>query len=433
MPWSVAASPQQSREISVEEKNELVARGRYLAGIGVCSACHTAPNIRSAPTTDPADLARDRVFRTDADWFKYLDPENSNYLGGGVPFILRLGQNLSGLVVSTNITPDPVDGIGSWSEIEIADTIRMGRRPDRALTNAKVDRPYLYLFPPHSFFRNLSRIDALALAYYLKSVPARRNSVPIPLRQLPDGFEPDENSNPWGPVSLLDTAPQGRGRERALYLTSSLVGCRECHSQHSNDPHLVAFAPEHQEHMKVFQAGPQAIREFKRTREWDPAEPFLGPLIQFAGGGRGDPYEGVFRLGPDLPLRVADRGVSLFPYPGYAVLYGGNLTRFGHNGPLSHVPAADIVRAMRQGISTQSDEYGRPRPLSQVMMWPFYSSMTDDDAFSIAEYIKSLDHVPNSVERITLYGEDWAGMFQQIFGEVPNDHDREIFGKPAAP
>ncbi len=96
--------------------------------------------------------------------------------------------------------------------------------------------------------------------------------------------------------------------------------------------------------MKIFHGGPAAIREYKKHDEWDPAEPYLGPLIPFAGGGPGDPYEGAFRLGPDLPLRLADKGVSLFPYPGYAVLYGGNLTRYGLNGPLSAVPAGELGR-----------------------------------------------------------------------------------------
>jgi hypothetical protein len=411
------------------QQSDLAARGRYLAIIGVCSACHTPPNVPAQAGTDPAAVARDRVFKTDPDWFKYLDPDGRNYLAGGVPFILRLGTNLSGLVVTPNITPHPTDGIGAWTVQEIADTIREGRRPKRFTT---VDRPeFLYLFPPHSFYYNLAREDALALAYYLKSIPPKKSDTPVPPRRLPPAFEPNADSNPFGPLSTADKAPGGRTRERALYLTTSLVGCRECHSHHSNDAALVAFAPGHAERMQVFQQGPAAIREYKKTHEWDPAEPFLGPLIPFAGGGRGDPYEGAFRLGPDLPLRVADKGVSLFPYPGYGVLYGENLTRFGHNGPFGHVGADAIVRAMRQGISTLPDDYGRPRPLSQVMMWPFYASMTDDDAYAIADFVKSLTHVPNNVERLTYYGEDWEGMFAQVFGERPNAHDRAIFGKKA--
>jgi hypothetical protein len=423
--------PQFQAVVMPHEQKRLIVRGRYLATIGVCSACHTPPNVAAAPSNDPAELARDRVFKTDPDWFKYLDPEGKNYLAGGVPFVLRLGPTLSGLVVTTNITPDPVDGIGAWTESEIADTIRYGRRPKKAITPDKPE--YLYLFPPHIFYSNLAREDALALAYYLKSLPPKKNAVAIPRRELPAGFEPSADSNPVGPVSQLDKAPTGRTLERAQYLTTSLVGCRECHSHHTNDPKLVAFVPEHQEHMKIFQQGPAAIREYKKEHEWDAAEPFLGPLVPFAGGGTGDPYEGAFRLGPDLPLRVGEKGASLFPYPGYSVLYGENLTRFGLNGPESGVTAETLVRAIRQGIAPAPDDYGRPRALSQVMMWPFYSSMTDDDAYAIAAFVKSLSYIPNEVKGQTYYGEDWEGMFKEVFGESPTDNDRSIFGKKKSP
>jgi len=204
---------------SPQQQIELIGWGRYLATIGVCSACHTPPNVPAIQSTDVAELARERVFRTDPDWFKYLDPEGGNYLAGGVPFILRLGPKLSGIVYTTNITPDPTDGIGSWTEQEIADAIRNGRRPSKAIT---ADRPeYLYLFPPHSFYRNLTNEDALALAYYLKSIAPKRNSSPIPPRQLPPGFEPDSDSNPFGPVSALDKAPRGRS-SNALNISHDL-------------------------------------------------------------------------------------------------------------------------------------------------------------------------------------------------------------------
>jgi cytochrome c553 len=424
---SPISSAQMKPSITPDEASELVARGRYLAIIGVCSACHTPPNVPERPGTGALEVNNERIFRTDPDWYKYLDPNGANYLAGGVPFILRLGSNLSGIVYTTNITSDPVDGVGSWTEAELADAIRSGRRPKKAVSN---DRPeYLYLFPPHSFYRNLAKKDALALAFYLKRVPPKKNAVRIPARQLPAEFEPNADSNPFGPIAALEHAPTGRSVERAQYLLRSLVGCRECHSHHSNDPRLVGYVPEHQERMDVFQRGAAAIREYKRNNEWDPAEPFMGPLIPFAGGGHGDPYQGAFRLGPDLPLRASDKGVALFPYPGYAVLYGSNLTRFGNNGPFVSVTTAQLVNAMRQGISTQPDEYGRRRPLSQVMMWPFYSSLTDDDAYSIAEFIKTLTYISNIVPAITYYGTDWEGMFAQIFGAPPDDHDRKIFGK----
>src|SRR5690606_30550647 len=170
------------------------------------------------------------------------------------------------------------------------------------------------------------------------------------------------------------TGPIGRSPERASYLMSALVGCRECHS--------------HKDAKGVFH--------------------------DFVGGAPGDPFEGVFRLGPDLPLRQSEKGLAAFPYPGYAVLYGGNLTRFGLGGDRSHKSAEAIVRAIRDGVSVDQDRYGRDRPLAHVMMWQFYSAMNDDDAFSISEYLKSLRYHPNPTidPQLIYYGDDWAAAFE---------------------
>jgi hypothetical protein len=172
----------------------------------------------------------------------------------------------------------------------------------------------------------------------------------------------------------------------------ALVGCRECHAHHED-----------------------------------------GQVQEFVGGDPIDPFIGVFRLGPDLPLRQDERGFAAFPYPGYAILYGGNLTRFGVGGDLHEVPNEMIVRALRQGISPVPDAYGRPRPLAHVMLWQFYASMTDDDAYSIAEYLKTLPYIPHDVQpNLHLFGDDWEAAFEKVYGEKPSEHDAEIFGKQLA-
>ena len=73
------AQSQARQGISPLEQTHLVAHGRYLATIGVCSACHTPPNVAAKPSHDPAEISRDRTFKTDPDWFKYLEqgPRNS--------------------------------------------------------------------------------------------------------------------------------------------------------------------------------------------------------------------------------------------------------------------------------------------------------------------------------------------------------------------
>lgn len=357
-----------------EEQARLLANGQYLATIGVCAACHTPPDVPDAPpaATDSAGIERDRRYRTDPDWFRYLDPGGHNHLAGGVPFILRFGRESHGVVYSRNITPDSATGIGRWSESQVVEAIRSGRRPDGTS---------LFLFAPHTFFRNLSEEDALSLAVYLRSVPPVRRQVAD--RSLPFPAQPAAS------VSKARVAPRGRTPERALYLLSAVVGCTECHSHTEG-----------------------------------------GRLREFTGGRAGDPFIGVFRMGPDLPLRQDERGFAAFPYPGYALLYAPNLTRLGVGGDLSHVPVDRIVDAMRRGIAPDPDPYGRPQPLAHVMLWQFYASMRDEDAYAIAEYVKTLRYVPNDAEDgMHLYGDDWEAAFRADFGEPPSESDRRAFGK----
>ncbi|RJS16364.1 hypothetical protein DRW03_30980 [Corallococcus sp. H22C18031201] len=306
----------------------------------------------------------------DPDWVKYLDPQRQ--LAGGVPFILRLSGTTHGLIVTPNLTPDVETGLGSWTEDEIVEVLRTARRKDGRV---------LFTFPPHSFYNHMALEDARSLARYLKSLPPIRN--PIQPRTLP--FEPQPMVAD-GPAR----APQGRTRERATYLMGALVGCRECHSHHEN-----------------------------------------GTLVEFAGGSPSDPFQGSFRLGPDLPLRQLEKGFAAFPYPGFAVLYGSNLTVLGHGGALERVPTERIVRAIRQGIDVREDEYGRPRPIAHVMMWQFYKDMADVDALALADYLKTLTPVANPVGvRLKLFGTDWEAAFQQTYGEPPTPEDRAAFGMP---
>jgi len=375
--WTaLLAAPPEAR--SGSEHTRLLEEGRYLAGIGVCEACHTPPDVPAQKPSagDRAALDRERRFRTEPDWFKYLDPTGGNRMAGGVPFILRFSSDSSGVVYSRNITSDAETGLGSWTDDEIIEVIRSGKRKDGTS---------LFLFPPHSFFKNLTREDCEALVVYLRSLPAKRNL--IPARSLPFPTQPASD------VTKRKTAPRGRSLDRALYLTSALVGCRECHS------HTEA-----------------------------------GTVMEFTGGDASDPFLGVFRLGPDLPLRPDEKGFSTFPYPGYALLYAPNLTRLGLGGDESHVPLRHIVRAMRQGIGFDNDEYGRPELLHHVMLWQFYATMRDEDAYSIAEYLKTLRYVPHDVEpSLVLFGEDWKAAFEHVFHEAPSVNDKAIFGKVDSP
>lgn len=221
------------------------------------------------------------------------------------------------------------------------------------------------------------------LATYLKSLQPVRNIVRP--RELP--FSPTGSPA----ISQLKRAPTGRGKDRATYLLSALVGCRECHSHQRSD----------------------------------------GTLAEYLGGRPGTgPTVGLFRLGPDLPLSQDEKGFAAFPYPGFAVLYAGNLTKYGVGGPYSGVSEDVLKQAIAGGVSPFPDTDGRPRPLSHVMLWQFYRDMDADDITAVIRFIKQLTYEASyDGPRLIYFGTDWEQMFVQVFGAPPSINDRNIFGK----
>ena len=115
-------------EPPAEPVTDPVARGETLVAVTNCGSCHT-------PAADDMFLA-----------------------GGPV-------QD----EIASNITPDEATGIGSWSEEEIANLLLTGTRPDGSEVEGsmaqQIDRR----------FSLLTEDDALAIAAYLKSIPAISN------------------------------------------------------------------------------------------------------------------------------------------------------------------------------------------------------------------------------------------------------------------
>ncbi|HEV2752167.1 MAG TPA: c-type cytochrome [Gemmatimonadales bacterium] len=121
-----------------------VQRGAYLVRAEMCGLCHTTIN-------------RTGIYRAD-----------DFYLAGG----MRVGIYPHGMYVSRNLTSDRASGVGTWTEAQIANAIRNGRSPKRLLS------PHAM---PWIFLHALTQDDALAIASYLKTLPAVRNEVPGPL------------------------------------------------------------------------------------------------------------------------------------------------------------------------------------------------------------------------------------------------------------
>jgi mono/diheme cytochrome c family protein len=133
---------------SVGAVDTRIERGQYLVAIAGCGDCHT-----------PGSLIG--------------HPDQARFLGGSDVGFAIPGE---GVFVGPNLTPDHDTGLGSWSEQQIVTAITTGARPD-----GRMLAPVM----PWPGFSHLTRSDALAIAAYLKSLPAVRHKVPGP-------FGPDE-------------------------------------------------------------------------------------------------------------------------------------------------------------------------------------------------------------------------------------------------
>lgn len=190
--WDEAAAAEVNRELN---RPELIEKGRYLAVLGDCKACHTAPG-------------------------------GSPYAGGRPMAIPRLGT-----VYTSNITPDIRTGIGAWQLEEFERALRHG-----------IGRDGRNLYPamPYDAYAKVTAEDMRALyAYFLFGVapvhgepPAdkirRALSARWPLAIWNFLFVPDETFAP--------NPEQSAAWNRGAYLVQGLAHCGECHT-----PRGIAF------------------------------------------------------------------------------------------------------------------------------------------------------------------------------------------------
>jgi mono/diheme cytochrome c family protein len=187
-----------------------LARGEYLARIGGCASCHTMP--------------RD-----------------------GIPF--AGGRAMStplGPIISTNITPDPVHGIGRYSFDDFRRVMREGTAPGGK---------HLYPAMPYTAYAKAGDEDLRALFDYLMhGVPASDNA-PTPTR-LAFPFNQRWALRFWKAAFLpsgIYVDKPGRDAEwnRGAYLVQSFGHCGSCHT-----PRGLAYQERgHDESSRLFLTG----------------------------------------------------------------------------------------------------------------------------------------------------------------------------------
>ena len=166
------------------------ANGREMFYAGGCAACHATPG-----------------------------QDDRTRLGGGLAL-----KSPFGTFYVPNISPDPNDGLGKWSEVDFVTAMTKGTSP--------AGRHYFPAFP-YTSYQHMRLDDVRDLFAHLKTLPAvqgrvRDHDVPFPfnVRRLVGGwkllfldgkpFEPDASkSAPWN---------------RGAYLVNGPGHCAECHS-----------------------------------------------------------------------------------------------------------------------------------------------------------------------------------------------------------
>jgi mono/diheme cytochrome c family protein len=177
---------------------DVLARGEYLAKAADCVACHTVPGS-------------DQAF------------------AGGVAFKLPFGT-----IYSSNITADPVQGIGAWSDEEFVRAVREGVRKDGRR---------LYPAFPYTSYTQLSRADVLAIKAYLLSLPSmaranQDNDLSFPFNQRwAMGFW---NAAFFKSQRFAANASKSPQWNSGAYLAGALGHCGECHT-----PRNLGFGVEH--------------------------------------------------------------------------------------------------------------------------------------------------------------------------------------------
>jgi mono/diheme cytochrome c family protein len=165
-----------------------IERGRYLSIVGDCGACHTLPGSGH-------DLAGGRILET--------------------PF---------GNLLAPNITPDPVTGIGAWTDDEFVNAMTKG-----------TGRNGTHLFPamPYTYYTKISRDDALAIRAYLNTIPPVHNEVRAD--QLPFPLSVRANMAAWDrlffkPGEFKPDPGKSAEWNRGAFLTEGLGHCGLCHT-----------------------------------------------------------------------------------------------------------------------------------------------------------------------------------------------------------
>jgi mono/diheme cytochrome c family protein len=196
---------------ALPQRTSNLDNGKTMFFAGGCSSCHATPN-----------------------------QDDKTRLGGGFGL-----KSPFGTFFAPNISSDPKDGIGGWSEADFATAMLKGTSPDGQ---------HLYPAFPYTSYQRMKLDDVRDLFAYLKTLPAvqaasKPHDVPFPfnIRRTLGGWKfLFLEGTPFTPDPAKDAS-----WNRGAYLANGPAHCAECHSPRNILGGIVAS--------QRFAGGPEAV------------------------------------------------------------------------------------------------------------------------------------------------------------------------------
>ncbi|HEY4185483.1 MAG TPA: c-type cytochrome [Polyangia bacterium] len=234
---------------------------------------------------------------------------------------------------SRNLTNDAT-GLKNRTDAEIKNMFQNGMRP--AATGTTAVEP-LNPFMPYYIFHNMTDADADAVVAYLRTVPAVANEIPRRGASF-DVPAPAPAQDTTVIPMPADTFADKESAMRGRYLAGMAGICIECHTKH-------------------LPAGGATV---------------LDQAKLFAGG---EDFSALF-VGT-LNIMPVSKNLTSHPVSG-----------------LGDWSAADIVKVLQMGVAKDGTGICPPMPVGPMGA---FGGLTDADALDIANYIKSLPAIDNTV------------------------------------
>lgn len=305
---------------------KVLARGGYLTKhVAACGSCH------GMDAKDP----------------------NSALSGG------RIIEDERGLIVASNITPDDKTGIGKWAIGDIIKVVHKGI--DREGNNISQSM--------HLGYRWLSDEDVRAIAIYLKSQPAVKNSTKnergggINVIMGSDALEVFSKNKEYD--GYIPNLSDGNVLYYGKYLANNVANCYSCHTGDVDKPFAGSEKP-----------GIGFFTKFKDFFDVELGDIGLGN-VKFGSLDREYGHQANFKKNK-VENKPLEKPELVFPQLGPDI-------RGARKGKLKSWSEAQMIAYLSSGKTPKGKSKN-----GALCPWPYFKGMNQKDKQAIARYLKSV-------------------------------------------